>query len=417
MNFIVFFPVLFKKPKIFLVIFLFCSLFFIGPIVNSSLNQDSVFPDTQWIVNTPESQGMQFQFFKQLEDTIISNNYQVKSVLVLKSGFLIYEKYFDISDDLFTHRQVYSVTKSIVSTLLGISIDKGYINSTKQKVLDYFPELQIDNVNTEKQEMTIEDLLKMASGLDWDEWTYSYEDDRNNAIKMYYSSNWVQFVLNRSIVYTPGMRFTYNSGVSHVLGAIVQKAVNVSLYQFAKENLFNPIGIFENETSWDIATQNITNGGWGLKMTPRALARIGLLFDNNGIWNGNQIVSSNWVENATRSQIKTNSGGSYGYQWWIDSTGFSFSARGYQGQYIIVAPEKNLVVIFTSVITNGGSPYSLYQQFIVPAIDSTTISIPGNNSTISTITTNSIPTSSYPLISISFLLLCIPFINKKRMKT
>jgi CubicO group peptidase (beta-lactamase class C family) len=368
-------------------------------------------------MNTPESQGMQSHYFEQLENTIISNNYQVKSVLVIKNGFLIYEKYFDESDDLFTHRQVYSVTKSIVSTLFGIALDHGFINSTTQKVLDFFPELQFDNIITEKQEMTLEDLLKMASGLEWDEWTYSYEDDRNDAIKMYYSNNWVQFVLNRSIIYAPGTKFTYNSGVSHVIGAIVQKSINVSLYQFAKENLFNPIGILDNETSWDIATQSIPNGGWGLRMTPRALARIGLLFDNNGNWNGKQIVSENWVENATKSKITTNSGGSYGYQWWIDSTGISYSARGYQGQYIIVAPEKNLVVVFTSVITNGGSPYYLYQQFIVPAIDSTTISNPENNSTASSLGTSQIPTSNFPLISISLILILIPLIVKRAKKT
>ncbi|MHA2105965.1 MAG: hypothetical protein ACW981_21265, partial [Candidatus Hodarchaeales archaeon] len=116
MIFIPTFSFFFRKIRIISTILLFCIIIFSGSIPNPSLIQDSVFPNSQWIMNTPESQGMQSHYFEQLENTIISNNYQVKSVLVTKNGFLIYEKYFDESDDLFTHRQVYSVTKSIVST-------------------------------------------------------------------------------------------------------------------------------------------------------------------------------------------------------------------------------------------------------------------------------------------------------------
>jgi CubicO group peptidase (beta-lactamase class C family) len=184
--------------------------------------------------------------------------------------------------------------------------------------------------------------------------------------------DWVQAVLDWPVAYEPGTRFTYNSGGSHLLSAIFQQATGQTAEAFAAENLFAPLGI--TDWYWRTDPQGINTGGWGLYLTPREMAKFGYLFLNGGVWDGQQIVPAAWAGTATTQHIRA--GGQwlsdgYGYQWWVDAKGY-YMALGYGGQYIVVVPERNMVMITTSALPLNSYfvPEDLLNHYILPASES-----------------------------------------------
>jgi CubicO group peptidase (beta-lactamase class C family) len=190
--------------------------------------------------------------------------------------------------------------------------------------------------------MKIEDLLTMRSGLDWVEADATYNE-------LYTSSrDWVKFVLDLPMSSDPGTKFLYSSGNSIVLAAIIQRASGKDLYQFAKQNLFDPIGI--RDPRWDRDPSGLPIGGWGLQLTPREMAKLGYLYLHDGAWDGKQVVPASWVRASTTPHITTTERLNYGYQWWIDATIPLYAALGRFGQSISVVAERDLVVVFTGAM-------------------------------------------------------------------
>ena len=188
--------------------------------------------------------------------------------------------------------------------------------------------------------MTLEDLLTMKFGLDWQE--------GDPAIRaLYLSQDWVKFMLDKPVVLTPGSQFNYCSGCSHMLSAILQQTADMNPRDFAEQYLFKPLGI--SNAKWDTDAAGIPIGGWGVKITPRIWQNPGYLYLRDGQWDGQQIVSAGWVENAT--QEHTGTGGDllgYGYQWWTYPSLAAYTALGRAGQTIFVIPGYDLVIVTTA---------------------------------------------------------------------
>ncbi|MFX1512758.1 MAG: serine hydrolase domain-containing protein [Promethearchaeota archaeon] len=324
-------------------------------------------PTTDWLSSTPEAQGMDSYKLNQIKFHIQNQSIAIHSVLVVRNGYIVLEEYFSqYSQD--TLHPLYSVTKSFISTLISITIQKGFINSLDQKLVDFFSEKSIANLDTRKKSITLENLLTMSSGLKWDEWTYPYYDSRNDNYKMVKSGDCVQYVLDQLMVNDPGVKFNYNSGVSHVLSAIIQQTTECSTLNFAQKYLFTPLGI--SNVHWTRDQQGVYFGGGGLSLTSRDMAKLGYLYLNNGTWGNKSLISKEWVNKSTTGHISTQFNSNYGYQWWVLNSRGIYFASGIKGQNVIVFPKENVIVVFTADLQGVGFDleYQLLQDYVLPAV-------------------------------------------------
>ncbi|MFW9847093.1 MAG: serine hydrolase domain-containing protein [Candidatus Thorarchaeota archaeon] len=359
-----------RRWRIFVLGFMVPLLLVTGGIFQSPMKVSAqvrdYWPTDDWITTTPEEQGVNSSRLEEAASFIEDSGARVRSMLVVHNGYLVFEQYFmpQLYDQDDTHI-IYSCTKSVTSSLIGIAIDEGYITSTGQAILDFFPDLYIDNLDPRKESITLENVLTMTSGLEWDEESY---DDFNDYYGMINSGNWVQYVLNKTVVRDPGTYFYYNTGGSHLLSAIINITTGMTTLEFAVEHLFNPLGI--DTYSWIQDPQGIHNGGSSLALRPRDMAKFGYLFLNNGEWDGEQIVPSNWVTTSSDSHVTIYGGTfSYGYQWWINEPGGYYCARGYQGQLIFVVPDEDLIVVFTSDMDDIViSTDAILSTYVIPAV-------------------------------------------------
>ncbi len=241
---------------------------------------------------------------------------------------------------------VFSCTKSFLSTLVGIAVDRGLIESMDVSITHYFPTLPQINPDPRYQEITIRNLLSMTSGIDWPRM------DRGQSMynKMVRSPDWVDFVLRLPLAHDPGTCFNYCDGGSHLLSAILTKVSGQSALSFARQNLFPFLGVEKAE--WK-ENQGINLGGSGLHLRAIDMAMLGYLYSCNGELENHPVISASWVREATRVQSAGHPEwfGSYGLHWWISPQSLNlkadlFYALGSHGQYIIVASEKKLVGAF-----------------------------------------------------------------------
>jgi CubicO group peptidase (beta-lactamase class C family) len=310
-----------------------------------------VWPTDGWASSAPEEQGINSTLLAAVYDHVRDSDADIRSLLVVRHGYLVAEEYFtpQLYDVNNTHI-LFSVTKSVVSSLIGIAIDHGFIDNTSQLLLDFFPDRTIANLSAWKEAITLEDVLMMRSGFAWDENGY---ETYNDFFRMRDSPDWAQYVLDRPMAYEPGSTFYYNSGNSHLLATIINVTTGMTPLAFADQYLFGPLGI--TQRAWTIDPQGVNFGGSNLALRPRDMAKFGLLFINNGTWDDQQVVSSDWVNRSSNGPATSYPTISYGYQWWIDDYNDWYSARGYNGQFIYVIEEHDIVVVFSS--DNEDGPY------------------------------------------------------------
>jgi CubicO group peptidase (beta-lactamase class C family) len=334
-------------------------------IVSSEDVNPSYWPTNEWKVSQPEEHFMNVTILNELVQFINDQGYAIDSLLIIREGYLVLEEYFSPYYRSRPH-QLYSVTKSITSSLIGIAIEKGFIKNIDQRVIEFLPGYEIASLNTWKENITIKHLLTMTSGLQWDE-TIPYTHSDNTYIQLMNSPDWLQFIFDQNVTNEPGVEWNYNTGGSHLLSAILERATGQSTSSFADEYLFGPLGIVEY--TWTTDPQGITNGGSGLSMYSRDMAKFGYLYLNNGSWEGQEIVSNNWVVESTKNPINLTSTTDYGYQWWIHPYLQSYNAAGYEGQHIFIFPTKDMVITFTSSIPQGTylPNYDLIEDFVLPA--------------------------------------------------
>ncbi|MDR0532294.1 MAG: beta-lactamase family protein [Oscillospiraceae bacterium] len=262
------------------------------------------------------------------------------SLLVLYQGQLVYEHYSK-DNSAATRFPVYSVTKSVVSALVGIAVGEGKIKGADQKVIDFFPEAKIAPGQEWKRDMTIEHLLTMTSGIVCDT-EEKWELVEGAGVK---DSALAAFELPQSNA--PGKKWAYDSAAPTILLGIVQRATGRDVLSYAKEKLFGPLGV--TSVQWSATPGGLPRGGSGIQMTARDMARFGYLYLNNGRWEDQQIIPASWV---AQTPPKSHRPRAYGYLFWrnhLDALGSSYGALGYQGQYIWIAPAQDIVLVRTSL--------------------------------------------------------------------
>ena len=241
------------KKKLF---FILISLLILFPVIMKSNSCSAektrdYWPTDDWEISTPEEQGFDSLKIAQLADYIEQDSYNYDSVIIVKNGYIVYEDYFNANFVNSTHH-LFSVTKSFLSALVGIAIEEGYFQNLQQKVIDFFPDYTIENLDEWKQEMTIEHLMTMTSGIEW-------VSDFPRWYDMMAAPNQVQFMLNLPMEHEPGTHFKYNSGGCQLVSAILQNTTGKTAYEFAQEVLFERIGI--DKAYWSIDKQGINIGG------------------------------------------------------------------------------------------------------------------------------------------------------------
>ena len=306
-----------------------------------------------WQVSTPEKQG--------LDPLLVAKMYYhaseletIYSLLVVKDGYLIAEDYFN-EGSIDQQDRLQSVTKSFTSALVGIALEQGHISSLDQKLLDFFPEIKDQVTDPRKKQITIRDMLQMRAG-------YPSEETDASLWEGLLSGHYPPLIEEFPLVDDPGTKFNYSNLTSNWLGIIVDRMVGTNLKSYAQENLFSQIGIVAGEWGQDAEGHN--NGCGDLHLTARDAARFGLLYLNDGQFNGKQIITADWVHDSLQKYsnninatggFPANSGLAfgnigYGYQWWSAKAGdneYDF-AWGHGGQLIALLDEYNMVVVVTA---------------------------------------------------------------------
>jgi CubicO group peptidase (beta-lactamase class C family) len=321
-------------------------------------------PTEGWRTATPEEHGIDSAQLARMFEYVQDNDVNLRSLLVIRNGYLVTEAYFDPYNEQTDHT-LQSVTKTVIGMLIGIAIDKGFIKDVDQPLLDSFPDRAIANTDANKTSITLEHLLSLSAGLDC-------KDGAGTEEAMRGSSDWIQFMLDLPMAHQPGAEFSYCSGAVHLLSAVLQAATGMSAREFANMHLFAPLGIAAVPPErWDADPQSISIGGYGLYLTPRDMAKLGYLYLNQGRWEDQQIVSPGWVAtSSTEHAVWTNEGiRPYGYLWWLYPEHGYYSAMGLGGQQIHVVPALNMVVVYTSAVNSPDEAHlaTLLTDYILPA--------------------------------------------------
>jgi CubicO group peptidase (beta-lactamase class C family) len=276
--------------------------------------------------------------------------------------------YFEPYDQNVSHNMK-STSKGVISTLVGIALREGFIESLDESVFTYFPEYEAGEA--EKLDITIRDLLTMSAGLKWN------ENDLNSMYTFFVSKRIAPRVLSQPLVTEPGTEFNYNTGLTHLLSVIIARASGMSTLEFAQEYLFGPLEI-EN-VQWATDREGYHVGGSELFLTPRDMTKLGVLYLNGGTYAGRQVVPKDWVRESTATQIEGTFHGAsvdYGYLWWLsisnplftyldDET--AFLAMGIRAQRILVLSEHDTVVVITADQRDESQCDVLIRDYILPS--------------------------------------------------
>jgi CubicO group peptidase (beta-lactamase class C family) len=307
-------------------------------------------PTEEWQISTPEEQGLDFDKLNRIDEVIEENDIEIDSVVIVKGGYIVYEKYYNYWSQYMAHT-IQSCTKSFMSALIGIAIDMGYIDNVSQPILSFFPNSTIDNWDPRKENITLFHCITMSTGLEFHEVDIPYEDPANDLFEMYRRPDMWEYVLNRPMQYEPGTHWSYNSGGIELLGGVIEQTTGYGVADFAEEFLFDPIGI-DYFSWWTVPASGQYGCGGGLHLMPRDMARFGYLYLNEGNWNGTQVISSDWVNESTQMYFDTGGYYQYGYTWWGVQGQPFYEATGHYEQKIYILPEDDIVVVFTGDIAD-----------------------------------------------------------------
>ena len=382
--------------------FLFCVFIITGCRLNTSGQYNYVSPEylndglevgTLWEV------GMDSTHISKSIKKVQGGHYnELHTVLIHKNGKLVLEEYFAghqyqwdapghhgafLKWDMDRPHNIMSVTKSITATLVGLAIDNGFIGNVHQSIFDFLPEHQHLKTGG-KAEITIQHLLTMTSGLHWYEWNAPYSSVENPIIGIWYSEkDPISFILEGTLIHEPGTHFSYFGGNHILLGEIIRNASNMPIDELARKYLFEPLGI--KNVDWPIQFKNgVYESAGTLLMRPRDMLKIGVVYLNDGTWNGKTIISSKWVK-MSRTVFKNNTGIrvpgedsndiGYSYSWWLDEfqspygTTDTFHASGWGGQKIVVVPEFEMVVVFTGGnYSNKLGQFEILEKYILRSL-------------------------------------------------
>lgn len=282
-----------------------------------------------------------------------------RGIVVFKNNKLVVEEYFHTYWRETIH-DIRSAGKSVTSLLLGIAIDKGLIKDTGQSIYDFFPGTKfLSPAKDGHLDIRIKHLLTMSSGLDADDNNAQSPGNTENWLT---KDNWVNFAIALPMIFKPGQKYTYNDVCPMLIGAIIEEASKKKLSDFAKENLFTPLGI--REFYWYTAQNGRTGPMGNLYISTLDFAKIGQLVLNKGSWQGNQIISSSWINEISKKRFDISANdpfaSGYGYFWFIGNRSVSnkkydyFYASGNGGNLLFIIPSENMVICLTSSAYGNG---------------------------------------------------------------
>lgn len=310
-------------------------------------------PTDAWRFSTPEEQGFDSGKLAEALQTMDKNS-GIDSLLIIRNGRIILDAYFYPYQESFPH-DLASVTKSFTTTLIAIAAGQRKLDLDRSMV-SYFPDRKIANLDERKQRITVRNLTGMVNGMD--SGCLAGDESSLNAIRS--QPDWIQAALDRKMVQEPGKRFCYDSPGMHLLSAILQETTGMTELEFARQNLFEPLGI--SEVYWESDPQGYTHGWGDIHLKPRDAAKLGYLWLHQGMWDGEQIVPSDWVADAIKAHSKTGEKGQYGYGWWVSK--HSYYGLGRQGQNIKIYPALNMIVVTTA----GDFDYAILDGILEKAI-------------------------------------------------
>jgi CubicO group peptidase (beta-lactamase class C family) len=344
-----------------------------------------------WQVANLADEGFDTQKIVSMMTRMVNHTYLgIDSIVIVRNNkLLLYwfgKRSFDQFDDWINNRDtelhvLHSTSKSFTSALIGIAIDQGHITSTQVKFYDLFAYPSYDNWDPRKAEMTLEDALTMRLGLAWDEWSTAYSDPENDLAKLTNNNaDWAKALLDLPMASNPGTMFAYNTAASTAIGQALENATGTPMAEFANTNLFYPMQITNAE--WSTTPTGLPVGGSGLFLKPRDLAKFGQLYIDDGVWQGQQLISSNWITDTVVRRVDISSSDAfneaYGFQWWLDDLLYkgqlveTWITSGFGGQFIFAIPSLDLVVAFTGHNYNRARVddlYTIMHDSILEAID------------------------------------------------
>lgn len=327
--------------------------------------------DDGWIPASLAEVGMVEQPLLDGLNAIRRGNYsEIHGLVIIKDGRLVLEAYgrgrmYDGSDDMFTPvmdfdretlHVVHSVSKSFMSTLAGIAIRDRFISDEHQSVLGFFPE-HAGRFDVAKEGILLNHLMSMSSGLEWNEWDVSAMDfERNDAMRYQRAADPSAYFFSKNLLHTPGSTFYYNTAGFQMMGEVIRRATGMNLTDYARQVLFQPLGI--EHVEWPQYAHGSMYVVGDILLRPRDMAKFGQLFLQNGQWLGQQVVPADWIQLATSKSLSVAHAGykgfeGYGFFWWLKdfhvgtTTVPAICADGFAGQSIMIFPTLNMVVVVT----------------------------------------------------------------------
>jgi CubicO group peptidase (beta-lactamase class C family) len=341
------------------------ALIFIPRLIKSNqLASQTYWPTQGWRTSTPEEQGFDSEKLLVALQAIQSQYVKIDSLLIIRNGNVILDAYFYPYDGKIVH-DLASVTKSFTTTLIGIAIGQGKLDRD-QKLVSIFPDRAIANLDERKEQITVRHLASNLNGLS----SGCIQSDEGTLNTMRADPDWVQSALDRKVVWDPGTHFCYDSPGMHLLSAILQETTGMTELEFARKYLFEPLGI--TEAIWESDPQGYTHGWGDLHLKPLDAAKLGYLWLNNGVWEGEQVVPVDWVKDSVTGQHESGAVENYGYGWWV--TKDNYHAMGRDGQYIYVYPAANVIV----VATGAGFSMGQIEQYLVASFVDPEQPLPAN---------------------------------------
>lgn len=325
------------------------------PLRESSWLQ-APWPTAEWSRSSPEAQGIDSEELFTILDSLNNESSYFDSILLIRNGYLVLEAYWSPYDAGRRH-VLNSATKSILSALVGITYKDGLFQDVNQPIIDLFLDLDLTRLEDGVSDIRIKDVLTMSAGMNW--LGISTQD-----------------ILEGIPFASPGIYFRYENSAPQLMANAVQEMTGMDPLDFANQRLFAPLGISEKDVVWKTrGVGNLRSGANGLEFRPEDMAKIGYLYLNEGMWDGEQFLPKEWVEKSTfPNQFEIDSApvhgpaDGYGYYWWVNTAGGYFAAMGYGGQLIVVFPGKDLVLITTgdSRLSSGKFQFNALTNYIVP---------------------------------------------------
>lgn len=349
--------------------------------MGSSMGQSSA-ATLDWKVAKPSETGFSDDLEARLDKAIADKRiWNMHAVIVIRGGRLVLERYFEGNDDARgkplgvvafkpdTLHDLRSVSKSIVGLLYGIALAAGKVPPPEHLLMQSFPEYADLAADAGRQRWTVHHVLSMTMGTDWDELSIPYTNPANSEIAMDRAADRYRYVLERPIVMEPGKHWTYCGGATALLGRIIAKGTGKSLHDYARDVLFDPLGMAPID--WYSGSDGELIAASGIRMLPRDLARVGELMLRGGIWDGRSVVPGEWITRCTTPVVSIDEARDYGYQWYIGRRERLWSAAGNGGQRLYVVPERDLVVVTASgnyeTPDQWVPPLRILQEVVLPA--------------------------------------------------